>query len=99
MLKRVLSCEWAPHNGRVNALAPGYITTPMVERLVADGRLYQGQVMRRTPMGRFGSPKLVADALLFLASEQAAFIADATLPADGSYMAYGAPADAFDPEA
>ena len=99
MLTRVLACEWGPFNVRVNAVAPGYIMTPMVERLMADGRLDGDKVVRRTPMGRFGTAEHVADALLFLASDEAAFITGATLPVDGGYMAYGAPADAFDPDA
>lgn len=99
MLTRVLACEWAPHNVRVNAVAPGYIRTPMVERLIADGRLDGDRVIRRTPMGRFGTPEQVASALLFLASDDADFITGVTLPVDGGYTAYGAPADAFDPDA
>ncbi|TAL03199.1 MAG: glucose 1-dehydrogenase [Rhodospirillaceae bacterium] len=97
MLTRVLACEWAPHDIRVNAVAPGYIQTPMVERLIADGNLDPTQIVRRTPMGRFGTADQVADALLFLASDQATFITGVTLPVDGGYLAYGAPADAFDP--
>jgi NAD(P)-dependent dehydrogenase (short-subunit alcohol dehydrogenase family) len=97
MLTRVLACEWAPHNIRVNAVAPGYIMTPMVEKLIADGKLDTDRVVRRTPMGKFGTAEQVADALLFLASAQASFITGVTLPVDGGYTAYGAPSDAATP--
>ncbi len=49
-------------------------------------------------MAKFGNADQVADALLFLASAQAAFITGVTLPVDGGYTAYGAAADAFTPD-
>lgn len=95
MLTRVLGCEWAPHGLRVNAVAPGYILTPLTERLIADGRIDVDRIRRRTPMGMMGAPRDVADAMLFLASDKARFITAVTLPVDGGYCAYGAPSDAF----
>ena len=72
--------------------------TPTVEKLIADCKLDTDRVIRRTPMGKFGTAGQVADALLFLASAQTAFITGVTLPVDGGYTAYGAPADAFTPD-
>jgi NAD(P)-dependent dehydrogenase (short-subunit alcohol dehydrogenase family) len=96
MLTRTLGCEWAAKGIRVNAIAPGYILTPLTQSLIDKGRLDKSIVERRTPMGRFGTPTHIADAMLFLASDQAAFITGVTLPVDGGYMSWGAPSDAFD---
>jgi NAD(P)-dependent dehydrogenase (short-subunit alcohol dehydrogenase family) len=95
MLTRVLGCEWGPHGVRVNAVAPGYIRTPMTEKLIAEGRIDERRIRRRTPMGKMGTAEDVADALVFLASDRARFITAVTLPVDGGYCAWGAPSDAF----
>jgi NAD(P)-dependent dehydrogenase (short-subunit alcohol dehydrogenase family) len=95
MLTRTLGCEWGPHKIRVNAVAPGYILTEMVEKMIADGKLDQNRILRRTPMGIWGRPEHVAEAIVFLASERARFITGVTLPVDGGYMAWGAPSDAY----
>ena len=95
MLTRVLGCEWGPHNIRVNAIAPGYILTPLTEGLISAGRIDPLRVRRRTPMGKLGAPEDVAEAMVFLASERARFITGVTLPVDGGYCAFGAPSDAF----
>lgn len=96
MLTRTLGCEWAAAGIRVNAIAPGYILTPLTQSLIDQGRLDKTIVERRTPMGRFGTPVHIADAMLFLASDQAAFITGVTLPVDGGYMSWGAPSEAFE---
>ncbi|MGD9525589.1 MAG: SDR family NAD(P)-dependent oxidoreductase [Pseudonocardia sp.] len=97
MLTRTLACEWARYGVRVNAVAPGYILTPMTERLVAAGTLDVDVIARRTPMGRMGTPEEVADVLVMLADDSARFITGAVLPVDGGYMAVGAPGDAWEP--
>ncbi len=95
MLTRVLGCEWGPHNIRVNAVAPGYILTPLTEGLIAAGRIDPARIRRRTPMGLLGAPEDIAEAMVFLASDRARFITGVTLPVDGGYCAFGAPSDAF----
>jgi NAD(P)-dependent dehydrogenase (short-subunit alcohol dehydrogenase family) len=95
MLTRVLGCEWGPHGVRVNAVAPGYIRTPMTEKLIVEGKIDERRIRKRTPMGMMGTADDVASALLFLASDQARFITAVTLPVDGGYSAWGAPSDAF----
>lgn len=95
MMTRVLGCEWGRHGIRVNAVAPGYILTPLLQGLIDAGKVDGGRIVRRTPMGRMGTAAQIADAIAFLASERAAFITGVTLPVDGGYMAYGAPGDAF----
>ena len=95
MITRTLGCEWAAAGIRVNAIAPGYILTPLVQAIVDEGLLDLSTVERRTPMGHMGEPRNIADAMLFLASDQAAFITGVTLPVDGGYTSWGAPTDAF----
>jgi NAD(P)-dependent dehydrogenase (short-subunit alcohol dehydrogenase family) len=98
MLTRVLGCEWGPAGIRVNAVAPGYILTPMLQLLVDEKKVDSGRIRCRTPMGRLGTADDVASAICFLASDGARFITGATLPVDGGYMAFAAPSDAFDIE-
>jgi NAD(P)-dependent dehydrogenase (short-subunit alcohol dehydrogenase family) len=95
MMTRVLGCEWGAQGIRVNAVAPGYIETPMTRGLIDSGVIDTNRIRRRTPMGQWGKPGHIADAITFLASDQAAFITGVTLPVDGGYMAFGAPGDAF----
>ena len=95
MITRTLGCEWAAAGIRVNAIAPGYILTPLTQAIIDEGRLDKSVVERRTPMGRMGEPRHIADAMLFLASDQAEFITGVTLPVDGGYTSWGAPSDAF----
>lgn len=94
MLTRVLGCEWGTHRIRVNAVAPGYMMTPLLQSLLDAGKVDGMRIRRRTPMGTFGTAEQIADAITFLASDQAAFITGVTLPVDGGYMAFGAPSDA-----
>jgi NAD(P)-dependent dehydrogenase (short-subunit alcohol dehydrogenase family) len=96
MLSRTLGCEWASQGVRVNAIAPGYMLTPFMQQLVDEGKLDADQVRRRTPAGRLGTARHIADAMLFLASDSAEFITGVTLPVDGGYMAWGAVGDAYD---
>ncbi len=98
MLTRVLGCEWGPHNIRVNAIAPGYILTPLTEKLIAEGKIDEKRIRRRTPMGELGAAQDIAEAMVFLASDRAKFITAVTLPVDGGYCAWGAPSDAFNLE-
>ncbi len=95
MITRTLGCEWAASGIRVNAIAPGYILTPMIQASMDEGKLDKSIIERRTPMGRMGNPHHIADAMLFLASDQAEFITGVTLPVDGGYTSWGAPSDAY----
>jgi len=94
MLTRVLACEWASHGIRINAVAPGYVRTALVESLIAEGRIDPAEIERRTPMGRFAQEAEIAKAIAFLASDDASYITGVTLPVDGGYTAFGGAFDA-----
>ena len=78
---------WARELGRdqitVNAVAPGFIDTPMVET-VPDNVI--GNLEKKTPLGRLGAPEDIANAYLFLASDEAAFITGSVLAVDGGLV-------------
>jgi NAD(P)-dependent dehydrogenase (short-subunit alcohol dehydrogenase family) len=88
-LTQILALEWAAQNITVNAVAPGYVKTRLVAELVEKGLLDEEILVKRTPLGRIGTPEDVANAVLFLISEGANFITGHTLVVDGGWTAYG----------
>lgn len=84
-LTKSLAIAWAPQGIRVNAIAPGWIATPLTQPLQDDAARSQA-ILGRTPMGRWGRPEDVAGPVLFLASEAAAFVTGVVLPVDGGYL-------------
>jgi 3-oxoacyl-[acyl-carrier protein] reductase len=89
MLTKVLAIEWAERNIRVNAVGPAYVATEMTQRNIAAGNVNEAQIKARIPLGRLAQPADVADAVLFLLSEKAAFITGHSLYVDGGWLAYG----------
>jgi NAD(P)-dependent dehydrogenase (short-subunit alcohol dehydrogenase family) len=83
-LTKSLAIAWAPDGIRVNAIAPGWIETPLTEPLTSDAAKRQA-IIARTPLGRWGRPEDLAGAALFLCSPAAAFITGVILPVDGGY--------------
>ena len=82
-----LALELAAHGIRVNAIAPGYIMTPLVKGyLEADGERHQ-RILQRIPLGRIGQPDEIGGALVFLASDAARYITGATIAIDGGWTA------------
>ncbi|MDQ2774719.1 MAG: SDR family oxidoreductase [Acidobacteriota bacterium] len=85
-LTRSLAIAWAADGIRVNAVAPGWISTRLTEALQNDVER-SAQLVLRTPIGRWGRPEEVAAAVLFLSSEAASFMTGAIIPVDGGYSA------------
>lgn len=82
-----LALELAPHGITVNAIAPGYMMTPLVKGyLEADGDRYR-RILQRIALGRIGQPEEIGGALVFLASDAARYITGATITIDGGWTA------------
>jgi NAD(P)-dependent dehydrogenase (short-subunit alcohol dehydrogenase family) len=89
-----LACEWASRGVRVNAVAPGYVRTPMVAELERSGKVDLTAVRRRIPMGRMARPDEIARAARFLASRDARYITGSVLAVDGGWMSFNQPGEA-----
>jgi NAD(P)-dependent dehydrogenase (short-subunit alcohol dehydrogenase family) len=85
-LTKQYAVTFGPRNVRVNAIAPGYIVTPMTESVRGiDGGVSYLESLH--PIGRLGLPEEIAAAAVFLASDDASFITGVVLPVDGGYTA------------
>jgi NAD(P)-dependent dehydrogenase (short-subunit alcohol dehydrogenase family) len=85
-LVRTLAMELAPRNIRVNAMSPGPIETPIWGKMDIPQEAaaeFGAQVLKTIPMGRMGKSEEIANAVLFLASDEASFITGIELPVDG----------------
>ncbi|MEV6118007.1 glucose 1-dehydrogenase [Streptomyces sp. NPDC052109] len=85
-ITKAAAIEGAAHHIRVNAVAPGYTQTAMYERVTGDDHTREA-VNSVLPMHRAGTPEEVAEAVIFLGSEKAAYITGQTLTLDGGLMA------------
>lgn len=88
-MTKALAYEWGPDGICVNAVAPSHVATETINRLAASGALPLDQIVQRIPLGRIADPDEIADAVLFLASDQARFITGQILAVDGGYTANG----------
>ena len=85
LLTKTAAIEFSKYNIRVNSIHPGIILTPMVKESTSSGR---GQLLiDNTPLNRPGKPEEVANAVLFLASDESSYITGVALPIDGGYTA------------
>ena len=84
-MTRMVALEYANKNIRVNCICPGIISTPMVQRVMGD-RPDDGLV-RLEPIGRLGQAEDIANAALFLASDESSFATGAPFVIDGGYIA------------
>lgn len=82
VMTRTAAVEFAPDNIRVNSVAPGIIETPMTREVLAEAGPSHPDIMR-TPLQRAGQPHEVANAVLFLASDEASYITGTELFVDG----------------
>ena len=85
-LTKALAGKWGPDGIRVNAIAPGWIETPMTEAIRGDDSR-EPAIMNRTSLARWGQPAEVGALAAWLLSEEASFVTGATYPVDGGYSA------------
>jgi len=85
-LTRELALEWARHGIRVNAIAPGYITTELTDEMIA-GESGRKWIERNTPMRRPGEVTELDGAMLLLASDAGSYITGETIAIDGGWLA------------
>jgi 2-deoxy-D-gluconate 3-dehydrogenase len=81
-----MAVEWAKYNINVNVVAPGFVRTPMIEKVLAD-EFWYNVVTSNTPLGRPAEPEEIADVILFLASDAASYITGQTIVVDGGWTA------------
>lgn len=83
-LVQTMAVEWAPHDIRVNAIAPGHIVTPRLYDTPQRAELYAASLL---PMRHRGTPDDIGRAALFLASDMARYVTGSTLDVDGGLLA------------
>ncbi len=82
-LTRSMAVDLSPHGVRVNAIAPGFIQSPMLEKAFSTDPERRDKVLSRTPLNKLGSPEDIAYAAVYLASDASKFITGINLPVDG----------------
>jgi NAD(P)-dependent dehydrogenase (short-subunit alcohol dehydrogenase family) len=85
-MTRGLALEWAKYNIMVNAVAPGYVITSINEKELNDDKVRR-YIHNKTPLRRYGLPEEIAGAVLYLASDEASFVAGSVYSVDGGWVA------------
>ena len=88
MLTQALGIEWAKRGVRVVGIAPGVVMTEMVQKGIDEGTARLDAYIRRTPLRRLGTVEEIAEAVFFLASDEASYIVGEVMRVDGGWVAY-----------
>lgn len=86
-LTKTAALEYAKLNIRINAVCPGVIKTPMVDRLTGKDKEVEKNYESMEPVGRMGQPEEVAEAVIWLCSDAASFVTGVIMPVDGGWIA------------
>lgn len=84
-MTKAMANEWSERGINVNAIAPGYIATPLNAELRADPEWHH-RVMERVPMGRYGTPGDLKGTVIFLASTASDYVSGVMIPVDGGFL-------------
>lgn len=86
-LTKTMALEYATANIRVNAVCPGVIKTEMIDRITGGDPEAEKQFASLEPVGRMGKPEEIADAVVYLCSDEASFVTGVAFPVDGAFVA------------
>lgn len=86
-LTKTAALEYAKSNIRINAVCPGVIQTPMIDRLIHNDEKTKKQLVQGEPMGRMGKPEEIAAAVIWLCSDAASFVTGHSMAVDGGWVA------------
>ena len=86
-LTKTIALDYAKENIRCNAVCPGVIHTPMIDRFTGGDPAAMEAMIATEPVGRLGKPEEIADAVVYLCSDEASFITGAAIPVDGGFVA------------
>ena len=86
-LTKAAALEYARDGIRVNAVCPGVIDTPMVQKLISAREGYEASIATRQPVGRLGLPREIAEAVIWLSSDATSFITGHAMVVDGAFTA------------
>lgn len=86
-LTKTASLEYAEAGIRINAVCPGFIRTPLLERFINHNLELEAQLVQLEPVGRIGTPEEVAEAVVWLCSGAASFVTGHAMTVDGGYVA------------
>jgi NAD(P)-dependent dehydrogenase (short-subunit alcohol dehydrogenase family) len=86
-LTKTAALEYAKSGIRINAVCPGIIDTPMIDRFTGGDKKAAAQITASEPIGRMGHPEEIAEAVIWLCSERSSFVTGHSLVADGGWVA------------
>ena len=86
-LTKTTALECAKIGIRVNAICPGVIQTPMIDRLIGNSKEAVAQFTGLEPVGRFGQPEEIANAVVWMCSDEASFVTGHAMAVDGGFVA------------
>ncbi|MEM4782113.1 MAG: SDR family oxidoreductase [Halalkalicoccus sp.] len=87
MLTKSLAVEWADRGVRVNAIAPGYMRTDLVDKVLEENPDMEETWLENTPMGRLGRPEELRELVVYLGSDASSYMTGSTVVMDGGYTA------------
>ncbi len=88
-LTKVLAIEWADRKIRVNAIAPGYVRTELVQDVIDKGAISLEAILRRTPQGRIGEVEDISALAVYMAGDESSYMTGSIVNIDGGWLAYG----------